>query len=68
VGAEITDFAHPVLMIIWNCSLIRCCRIRTIMSNHAPPTCGVLADEQCGRAGVPDDHEQSGAVVVSAGN
>ena len=34
-------------------------------SRHAdfahPLTCGVLAGEQCGLAGVPDDHEQSGA-------
>jgi aryl-alcohol dehydrogenase-like predicted oxidoreductase len=38
-------------------------RIQTIMSNHTPPTCGVLADEQCDSAVDPDDHEQSGAVA-----
>jgi hypothetical protein len=27
----------------------------------------VLADEQCCLAGVPDDHEQSDVVVMSAG-
>ena len=37
------------------------------MSNHAPLTCGVLAGEQCDLAGVPGDHEQSGAVVMGAG-
>ena len=37
------------------------------MSNHAPLTCGVLAGEQCDLAGFPDDHEQSGTVVMAAG-
>jgi hypothetical protein len=32
-----------------------------------PLNCGVLADEQCCLAGVPDDREQSDAVVMSAG-
>jgi hypothetical protein len=41
--------------------MLRACRLRMIMSNRAPLTCGVLAGEQCGLAGVPDDHEQSGA-------
>jgi hypothetical protein len=36
------------------------------MSNHTPLTCGVLGSEQCGLAGVPDDHEQSGSVGMSA--
>jgi hypothetical protein len=56
-------FCSSVLMIIRNCSLIRGsysdCRIRTIMSNHTPLTCGVLGSKQCGLAGVPDDHKQS---------
>src|ERR1700691_3095414 len=43
------------------------CRIRTIMSNRGPLTCGVLAGEQRDLAGVPDVHEQSGALVMSAG-
>ena len=55
-------FAHPVLM-IRNCSLVlgtySWCRIRTIMSNPTPPTCGAPASEQCGLVGFPDDHEQS---------
>ena len=38
------------------------CRFRMIISNHEPLTCGVLVREQCGPAGVPDDHEQSGNV------
>jgi hypothetical protein len=29
------------------------------MSNATPLTCGVLASEQYGLAGFPDDHEQS---------
>jgi hypothetical protein len=37
------------------------------MSNHTPLNCGVLADRQCCLAGVPDDREQSDAVVMSAG-
>jgi integrase len=42
-------------------------RIRTTMSNHTPLNCGALADEQCCLAGVPDDRDQSDAVVMSAG-
>ena len=65
------DFAHPVLMIIRNCSLIRGsyigCRSPMIMSNHTLLTCGIRAGEQRDLAGVPDDHEQSGAVVMGAG-
>jgi len=38
-----------------------------IMSTHTPLTWSVLACEQCGHAGVPDDHKQLGAVVVGAG-
>jgi hypothetical protein len=34
------------------------------MNNHMPLTCGVLAGEQRDLAGVPDDHEQSGAVLA----
>jgi hypothetical protein len=48
-------------------ALQRPCGIRAIMSNRAPLTCGVPAGEQCGIAGVPDDHEQSGAVVMDGG-
>ena len=59
-----------MLTIIRNCSLYletySGCRFRTVMSNHALPTCHVLADEQCGLADVPDDHEQSGVGVVGA--
>jgi hypothetical protein len=44
-----------------------CVGIRTILSNRTPLTCGVLADEQYGLAGVPDDHEQSDTVVIGAG-
>jgi len=44
------DFAHPVLMIIRNCSRIRGsyngCRIRTIISNRGSPTSGVVTCEQ----------------------
>jgi hypothetical protein len=57
------DFAHPVLMIIRNCSLVRgsysWCRIRAIISNRAPLTSNVPASEQCSPAGIPGDHEQS---------
>ena len=42
----------------------RGCRIRTIMINHMPLTCGVPVSEQCSPAGFPDDHEQSGAVLA----
>jgi hypothetical protein len=38
-----------------------------IMSNHTLLTCGVRAGEQRDLAGVPDDHEQSGTVVMGAG-
>ena len=56
-------FAHPVLMIVRNCLLIRgsynICRILVIMSNRTSLTCGILSREQCGLAGFPGDHEQS---------
>jgi hypothetical protein len=38
-----------------------------IMSNNTPLTRSVLDGEQCGLAGVPDDHEQSGAAIAGAG-
>jgi len=37
-----------------------------IMSSLTPLSCGVVVNEQCGLAGVPDDHEQSGAVAANA--
>jgi hypothetical protein len=43
------------------------CRSPMIMSNHTLLTCGVRAGEQRDLAGVPDDHEQSGTVVMGAG-
>ena len=38
-----------------------------IMSSHMPLICSVLLGEQCGLAAVPDDHEQSGTVIVGTG-
>lgn len=43
------------------------CRVRGSMSSHTPPICSPLLGEQCGLAAVPDDHEQSGTVVVGTG-
>jgi hypothetical protein len=37
------------------------------MSSHTPLICSPLLGEQCGLAAVPDDHEQSGTVVVGMG-
>jgi len=34
--------------------ILQQCRIPRIMSNRTPLICGVLADEQCCLAGVPD--------------
>ena len=48
--SQIPDSAHPLLMIIRICSLIRgsynACGVRMIMSNRGSLTCGVLAGEQ----------------------
>jgi hypothetical protein len=37
------------------------------MSSRTPLICSPLLGEQCGLAAVPDDHEQSGTVVVGMG-
>lgn len=37
------------------------------MSNYTPRTCGVLTGEQCDLSGVPNDHEQSGSLLVGRG-
>jgi hypothetical protein len=41
------------------------CRTQAIMSNRMTLTWDVPAGEQCGLAGFPGDHEQSGAVAVA---
>jgi hypothetical protein len=56
---------HPELLT--GPRILHGCRFRTIMSSRTSLACGVLGSEQCGLAGVPDDHEQSGAVVMGAG-
>ena len=37
------------------------------MSSCTPLICSFLVSEQCDLAGIPDDHEQWGPVVVGAG-